>query len=279
VGQADVLTVLDLEDVTLVYISDAEDIPISTLSVRENMRHANFGDVLLFSDVPWGGIRGAHHVRVAPLRSDIGPDPVHAIGTAMCCLWYVVPKYITTKFALIAQWDSWIINPQRWTEDFLAYDYIGGPWHKKRQGQNIFEVGNGGFSIRSARLMQHVAAYPDLYPLTYPRFEDGVLCRDHKTALETAGFTWAPVHLAAEFSFEGAGEPNFDLLTQQPGNRYLLDFNISPKPFAFHALRNFHHVMSREQAMQRLGLVRASVRRSNDYVRALQQCRALSQAN
>lgn len=248
---------LPLEDVTLVYISDAEDIPVSTLAVQDNMRVANFGDVLLFSDVPWD-MPGTTNIGIAPLRSDVGTDPVHAIGAAMCCLWYTVPKHITTKYALIAQWDSWIINPSRWTPDYLAYDYIGGPWRRK---DGKYEVGNGGFSIRSTRLMKYVAAHPDLYPLTYPRFEDGILCRDHRAALEEEGFTWAPVKLAAEFSFEGAGDPCFDM--HNPN--YLVDLRTE-KPFGFHSIRNWHRVMSREACLERLNLVRSKVRQSKDWM-------------
>src|ERR1035437_5874586 len=127
---------LDISDVTLVYISDAEDIAISSLAVRTNMAAARFGEVLLFSDVPWA-MPGTRYVRCPPLRSDISDDPVHAIGAAMCVLWYNVPKYVKTKHFLIAQWDSWIINPARWTPKFLAYDYIGGPWERKKNGKSI----------------------------------------------------------------------------------------------------------------------------------------------
>ncbi|MFM6811478.1 MAG: DUF5672 family protein, partial [Dolichospermum sp.] len=75
-------------------------------------------------------------------------------------------SFIETEFCLVTQGDGFIINPQFWSEEFLNYDYIGAPWRKQShlvnsQGQtvNILDlnknrVGNGGFSLRSKRLLE-----------------------------------------------------------------------------------------------------------------------------
>ena len=34
-------------------------------------------------------------------------------------------NYFDTTHVLIIQWDGFIINPDKWTDDFLRYDYIG----------------------------------------------------------------------------------------------------------------------------------------------------------
>jgi hypothetical protein len=73
---------------------------------------------------------------------------------------YDLYKYIDTDYALIIQEDGFIINPDCWTDDFLNYDYIGAPWilplddfsYRDAFG-NIVRVGNGGFSLRSKKLL------------------------------------------------------------------------------------------------------------------------------
>ena len=40
-------------------------------------------------------------------------------------------KYFDTSHCLIVQSDSFVVNPNEWTNEFLKYDYIGAPWSKK----------------------------------------------------------------------------------------------------------------------------------------------------
>lgn len=60
---------------------------------------------------------------------------------------------------LVHQWDSCIIRPDLWTDEFLNYDYIGAPWpfflnYDIPKGNNIL-IGNGGFSIRSRAFLSY----------------------------------------------------------------------------------------------------------------------------
>lgn len=55
---------------------------------------------------------------------------------------------------LLYQEDSCIFN-NNYIENFLKYDYIGAPWPKE-QKDNIKNVGNGGFSLRSKSKMLKV---------------------------------------------------------------------------------------------------------------------------
>ena len=61
-------------------------------------------------------------------------------------------KHIRTDFFQIIQWDGHVITPNAFRPNFLEFDYIGAVWphHKTRR------VGNGGFSLRSKRLMETV---------------------------------------------------------------------------------------------------------------------------
>jgi hypothetical protein len=58
-------------------------------------------------------------------------------------------NYFDTDYVLTFQSDGFILNPDAWTDEFFNYDYIGAPW--------AHTVGNGGFSLRSKKLMNFVS--------------------------------------------------------------------------------------------------------------------------
>ena len=39
-----------------------------------------------------------------------------------------IGEYIESDFVLVVQDDGHIVNPNNWSDEFLAYDYIGAPW-------------------------------------------------------------------------------------------------------------------------------------------------------
>ena len=59
--------------------------------------------------------------------------------------------HISTAHALCIQWDGYVLNAQAWDASFLDYDYIGSVWPQFGDGHR---VGNGGFSLRSKRLLE-----------------------------------------------------------------------------------------------------------------------------
>ena len=69
---------------------------------------------------------------------------------------------------LIYQEDSIIFKSN--INDFIEYDYVGAPW-RKNCGLNIYDVGNGGFSLRTKQIMIDVIKK---YPYTYKKrlYED-----------------------------------------------------------------------------------------------------------
>lgn len=104
--------------------------------------------------------------------------------------------YIATDFALIVQYDGFIIDATQWDERFKHYDYIGARWNAVDENS----VGNGGFSLRSKRLL---AALQD------PRItefdpEDAYICDHYRELLESRhGIRFAPGKVADAFSFDG----------------------------------------------------------------------------
>lgn len=102
-------------------------------------------------------------------------------------------KYVNTSHALICQYDGYVLNGEAWTNEFLKYDYIGAVMAPSGV------VGNGGFSLRSKKLMEWISQQPweDVHP------EDSCLCIRHREEIEKAGFRFAPPEVAEWFAFEG----------------------------------------------------------------------------
>lgn len=227
---------LSLPTVTLCAVDTACH-ALTALALQDCMSQATFGDVLILSDklLP---VRGARFSRIAPCSS--------AAAQAHC--WYTVPGLVQTAHYLIIQWDSWIIEPNAWTDDFLTYDYVGAPWGWHGDGH---EVGNGGFSLRSKRLGDYVAAHSDTLPFRAP--EDAALCRSHRKALEREGFRWAPTNIAARFSIERSALNRID------------------QHFGYHGMFNWPMFLTREK-------IAARMMHAPEYVWQSAHCREMQSA-
>lgn len=117
-------------------------------------------------------------------------------------------RHVSTEHCLIVQYDSWILRPNIWDDSWLEYDYIGAPWPVKEDAYKTFSgetvrVGNGGFSLRSKRLLElpNELNLPLLQDRGYYN-EDGNICVYHRDTFEAHGIKYAPVEVAARFSFE-----------------------------------------------------------------------------
>lgn len=212
---------LQLSDVTLLAV-DTVCHQLVALAVKECLDGAQFGAVQVHTDNP------------KPFQ-DYGLDATFVsvpsfsnVHEAMTYCWYRLPPYIETSHALLVQWDSGIVCPAQWNKDFLEYDYIGAPWGWHG---DAYEVGNGGFSLRSRRLMRYVAEHPHDFPLGQP--EDDVLCRRYRPSLERCGFRWASHDLALQFSFERTG------------------FSGMERHFGYHGIFNWPRVFTTEALRER----------------------------
>jgi hypothetical protein len=217
-----------LPDVTVVVV-DTICHELAALAVKDCVDQVRFGAVHIHTDDK------------GPFRIALGSDdtsdadevillcecgPLRGYDAVMDYLWYEVPQHVKTSHMLVMQWDSGIIHVDSWDDNFLRYDYIGAPWgwHGDR-----YEVGNGGFSLRSRRLMDYIAEHRDEFPHGHP--EDDVLCRRYRPELERSGFRWAPIDVALRFSFERAG---FSGLGSHFGYHGIFNW---PRVFSYAALR------------------------------------------
>lgn len=158
---------------------------------------------------------------------------------------YCLHHYIDTEYALIVQEDGWVLNGKNWSDDFLAYDYVGAPTHFAlvshqhenryyrqfqwtqfigKPGYDIRFVQNGGFSLRSQRFLKVFSEFKLPYVLPAPRTytdpqgvrlfdwhdtesqnEDVYCCIDKRAELEKLGLRFAPLDIALCFAFEHCG--------------------------------------------------------------------------
>lgn len=127
-------------------------------------------------------------------------------------------NYIDTSHVLIIHADGYIQNPSAWDNDWLQYDYIGARW----QYHDGYAVGNGGFSLRSRKLLEIISKLNlnNFHP------EDCIISRQLRPMLEQQyGIKFAPVEVADKFSIEAYG----DIMTDSNGikaNRYCGQFGF-----------------------------------------------------
>lgn len=216
---------LRLPDVTLVIV-DTICHELAALAIKECLDQAQFGAVQIHTDDPMPFRRAGIDATF------IGAGLLRSINAVMEYLWYQVPLYVETAHVLTVQWDSGIVSPAQWSERFLDCDYVGAPWGW--HGDD-YEVGNGGFSLRSRRLMRYLVEHRQEFPLRHP--EDDLLCRRYRPALERAGFRWAPTDMALRFSFERTGFSGLD------------------RHFGYHGLFNWPRVFSVAALHERIKLM------------------------
>ena len=175
-----------LTDVTLVAVTSVA-IEATIEALQASIRQASFGEVVLLSDrVPDGLDPAITWRRIGKLKSRADYSRFMLRELA---------DHIATDHALCVQWDGFVLNGASWDPQFLDFDYIGAIWPQFDDHHN---VGNGGFSLRSRRLLE---ASRDL-PFDGFESEDIVIGRTCRSQLEKQGILFAPESVACRFAFE-----------------------------------------------------------------------------
>ncbi|OYU92605.1 MAG: hypothetical protein CFE45_22615 [Burkholderiales bacterium PBB5] len=199
---------LNLPDVTLVCV-DTRTPALGIAAMQRCQAQVQFADALLFTELarvptPPAGIR------LLPLQIDSVP----AYSDFM--LRGLLP-HITTSHLLVVQWDGYVLDAGQWDPAWLQCDYLGAPLRNEPPER---AVGNGGFSLRSRRLLQ--ALQDPALAMRHP--EDICICHDHRAVLEQRhGLRFGSLAQARRFAYE----------------RVLPD----APTFGFHGLFNLHRVM------------------------------------
>lgn len=178
---------LKLPSVTLAAVTSIA-LDQTARAVAECLAHAEFARVLWISDAPppGSGDPRIEWIRIAPLRSREAYSRfvLQDLGALLA-----------SEHVLLIQWDGYILDPSAWRPEFLEHDYIGAPWPQFGDGMT---VGNGGFSLRSKRLLLATATFPETQEA-----EDIAICRTWRPRLEAElGVKFAPAELAQCFAFE-----------------------------------------------------------------------------
>jgi hypothetical protein len=168
-------------------------------ALNNALQNMDVQDILIFSDQQI--LPGARHVPVQHFPS------VHAYSEFML---RGMAEHVATDHILFVQWDTMICDKTLWTDEFLKYDYIGAPWPWSPQGKNI---GNGGFSLRSRRLLTALLDPVIALDANIPSAvnEDQCIGDHYREYLESQHQIKFPsTVLAAQFSYElGPKTPSF----------------------------------------------------------------------
>ena len=117
-----------------------------------------------------------------------------------------LPKYIDNEFMISIHDDGFIINSEKWSDEFLKYDYIGAPW-PALDWCSKNRVGNGGFVMKSKKFMNIESTLP--YTINH---NDVLVTNTYYDYFTYHGCSYAPVEVAAKFSLEHAvPECEYDL--------------------------------------------------------------------
>lgn len=143
-------------------------------------------------------------------------------------LIYDLWRHVETPYALVVQADGYVINAKLWDPNFLRFDYIGAPWALSESayidpfGQHI-RVGNGGFSLRSRKLLTMAQMVDIPFDVNASDFyqhmdvgllsEDGNICVHNRHLYERGGCVFAPLEVALNFSKETRLKENRGLAT------------------------------------------------------------------
>lgn len=175
--------------------------------------------VLLLTDQPPDPAWLARGIEVAPIA------PIRSREDYSRFMLTRLAPFIRTPFALVVQWDGWVLDGDAFDPLFWNHDYIGARWPHRAPP---YVVGNGGFSWRSQRLLDALAALaPELLP---GEAEDEAIAIRLRPRLERDfGIVFAEPEAADRFAFD-VGRP------------------VGPT-LGFHGVFNFWQVLTPEELL------------------------------
>lgn len=190
---------LNLKNITLVLV-DGVDPEVSLKTLIHCSRLANFEDILFFT---FKDLRVPSKIKLNKIKKFDYVEYNHFIISDL-------NSHIKSDFCLIVQTDGFILNSEKWQDNFLNFDYIGAPWEQKLQDDYPLgtRVGNGGFSLRSKKFLEttsnFIISYGIMKEMGLNKNEDFFLCKTNYEELVSRGIKFADLKTAAEFSLESS---------------------------------------------------------------------------
>lgn len=205
-----------LPDVTLLAVDCTDRIKGTIKALEICMEHFDFGAVKILTN---------RKPRVLPENIQYEHiKKISDINQFNHFMFSELTNHVQTSHVLTVQDHAYIINPEVWDDSWLEYDYIGALWLYKSDtyichdtGEHV-RIGNGGFSLRSKKLLD-IPKQHNLPLLQEQGWynEDGNICVYHRKKMLELGVRYAPIEVAAKFSYEN-----------------LMQDNYGVKPFGFH---------------------------------------------
>lgn len=161
---------------------------LTRYAIEHSLKNIDVKEVVIISDKEI--LPGAKHIHM---------NPVNGYTEYNRVMLKQVAEHINTDHALYVQWDGIANRRDLWQPEFLNYDYIGAPWPWKPEGENI---GNGGFSLRSRRLLDACAEDNSINLTEQINTEDSVISSQRKYLESKYNIKFAPTDLAKQFSYE-----------------------------------------------------------------------------
>lgn len=225
-----------MKNITLV----TQETMYHTLAARaltQTLKHIDVDQVITFSDREL--LPGAKNIPVSHFPT---------VGHYCEFMLRGIAEHITTDHVLFVQWDAMAYDSAQWTDQFLDYDYIGAPWPWYPEGRN---VGNGGFSLRSRRLLEACLDPKIKMDPTNPDAvnEDQLIGVAGRPYLElTHGIRYPDTKLAAQFSYElGEYQPSFGCHGPwniiRFGDQDLVEFYIHNMSYVGWNIHKWHHLL------------------------------------
>lgn len=178
---------LQLKNITLICV-DGVNPDVGLKAIKYSIKHIDFAKNILLSHIKPGNIpNNVVYEEIPKLSHDTYSE----------FMLHQLYKYVNTDYCLTIHDDGFVINPHLWNDEFLEYDYIGAPWfHTVPYYGQKYRVGNGGFSLRSKKLVNLCRN------ITTTGHEDANISIRYRDALELHGCKFPPVEIAMKFSLE-----------------------------------------------------------------------------
>lgn len=170
-----------LSNVSLICIDTTPKARLGVRALEQSLEQCSFGEVKLLTNDSY-------------LKYSVQIPEIKGLEAYSHFCVRDLHKYVSKDFCLLVQSDGYVLNGQAWFDDFLAYDYIGAPWLPSKA------IGNGGFSLRSRKLLNALAQNPFG---DNPHPEDNYICVRHRKQLEKMGIRFPDYEIASLFAFEG----------------------------------------------------------------------------
>lgn len=206
---------ISLPNVTLISVA-TQNVDATARAMEYSCRGIQFGAKVIVSPyMPF------NNINMEWVQIDAFPTIDHWNEYIVYSLW----KHFTTDYCMLVHADGFVVNPDKWQDKWLAYDYCGSPWDlacayaiQGGRDQPLSRVGNS-VGLRSRRLCK----LPTDINLEWKRFnndsnEDTFLVAHNRVILEQHGIKIAPLEVAVEFGREA----------EMPENSHITD------PFCFH---------------------------------------------